>query len=242
MLGNTFRHLPAMPVFPSISSTNISSEVLACFRRLFSYSVSVSLIVSALCFSPLAQAQSGSAAPVELAGVSYPASVNVAGSPLVLNGAGIRYKAIFKVYTAGLYLPSPASTPEAVMAAPGPKRVHIAMLREIDANELGKLFTQGMEKNSPREVFAKSINGTIRLAELFARKKRLGAGDAFSVDWLPGKGTVVSVNGVPEIEPIKEPEFYQALLSIWLGKSPADDQLKDAMLGSPVASRRPNNG
>jgi hypothetical protein len=27
----------------------------------------------------------------------------------------------------------------------------IVMLREIDANELGKLFTKGMEQNAPRE-------------------------------------------------------------------------------------------
>ena len=45
-----------------------------------------------------------SAATIELAGVQLEDKVTVAGKPLVLNGAGIRYKAIFKVYTAGLYL------------------------------------------------------------------------------------------------------------------------------------------
>jgi hypothetical protein len=177
-------------------------------------------------------------AALELAGVKYEAAAQVAGTPLVLNGAGIRYKAIFKVYTAGLYLPNRSNSPEAIYAMPGAKRVHIGMLREIDANELGKLFTQGMEKNSSREVFAKSINGTIRLAELFGRKKKLVAGDSFTIDWLPGKGTVVSVNGVAETEAIKEPEFYASLLSLWLGKSPADDQLKEALLGQ-APRRRP---
>lgn len=168
---------------------------------------------------------------VELAGVRFEPAVSVAGSRLLLNGAGIRYKAIFKVYAAGLYLGSKVGTPEAVYAATGPRRIHIVMLREIDANELGKLFTQGMEKNSPREQFSRSINGTIRLAELFARRKKLVAGDAFSVDWLPGSGTVVLINGKAEIEPIREPEFFNSLMSIWLGASPADYALKDALLG-----------
>lgn len=168
---------------------------------------------------------------VELAGVRFEPAVSVAGSRLLLNGAGIRYKAIFKVYAAGLYLGSKVGTPEAVYAASGPRRIHIVMLREIDANELGKLFTQGMEKNSPREQFSRSINGTIRLAELFARRKKLVAGDAFSVDWLPGSGTVVLINGKAEIEPIREPEFFNSLMSIWLGASPADYALKDALLG-----------
>ena len=57
------------------------------------------------------------------------------------------------------------------------------------------------------------------------------AGDAFSVDWLPGSGTVVLINGKAEIEPIREPEFFNSLMSIWLGASPADYALKDALLG-----------
>ena len=174
---------------------------------------------------------------LDLAGARFEPAVQVAGSRLTLNGAGIRYKAIFKVYAAGLYLPAKAGTPEAVYAATGPRRMHIVMLRDIDANELGKLFTQGMEKNSPREQFSRSINGTLRLADLFARRKRLAAGETFSVDWLPGTGTLVLINGKPEIEPIREPEFFNSLMSIWLGASPADAGLKEALLGRSTAAR-----
>lgn len=66
-----------------------------------------------------------------------------------LNGAGVRYKAVFKVYAAGLYLTKKAATAEEVMVATGPKRLSITMLREIDSAELGKLFTRGVEDNSP---------------------------------------------------------------------------------------------
>jgi Chalcone isomerase-like len=169
--------------------------------------------------------------PIEVAGVKYAATAAVGSAPLQLNGAGIRYKAIFKVYTAGLYLGARASTPEAVLAAPGAKRLQVVMLRDIDANELGKLFTDGMQKNTTREEFGKSIPGTLKLSEVFATKKRLVAGDAFTVDYLPGSGTVISINGRPATDPIAEPVFFGALMKIWLGPNPADWQLKDALLG-----------
>ena len=44
------------------------------------------------------------AGAIEVAGVKVDEGAEVAGSRLVLNGAGIRYKAVFKVYVAGLYL------------------------------------------------------------------------------------------------------------------------------------------
>jgi hypothetical protein len=187
----------------------------------------------ALLSTPFAQAQT-----VDLAGVKYPPSVQLAGSTLVLNGAGIRYKFVIKVYTAGLYLGAKAATPDAVLAAPGPKRLHVVMLRDIDANELGKLFTRGMQDNAPREEFSKSIPGTLRMADIFSAKKKLVAGENFSVDWVPGTGTTVLVNGKPQGEAVKEPEFFNALLRIWLGQSPADRLLKDALLGQ--TARPPN--
>jgi hypothetical protein len=190
----------------------------------------------------LAAALPAVADTVDLAGVKYETVETVGGAKLQLNGAGVRYKAIFKVYAAALYLPAKMATPEAIYAATNaPRRVHITMLRDIDGNELGKLFTQGMEKNSPREIFAKSINGTIKMADLFSKRKKLGSGDAFTVDWIPGTGTVISVNGKAELEPIKEPEFYTALMSIWLGPSPADASLKDALLGKASRSGRGGN-
>lgn len=196
------------------------------------------LLLTAGLLAPLLSAQAQTQAQgVDLAGARFEPAVPLAGSRLLLNGAGIRYKAIFKVYAAGLYLPAKAGTPEAVYATSGPRRMHIVMLRDIDANELGKLFTQGMEKNSPREQFSRSINGTLRLADLFSRRKRLAAGETFSVDWLPGTGTVVLINGKPEIDPIREPEFFNSLMSIWLGAAPADAGLKDALLGRSAPAR-----
>ena len=173
---------------------------------------------------------------LDVGGVRFERRLDVGGNTLALNGAGIRYKAVFKVYAAGLYVPAnlatKPSTPDALLAVTGPRRLAITMLREIDSNELGKLFTRGVEDNVPRSEYAKLVPGLIRMGEVFARHKRLMPGDTFTIDWVPGSGTVISVKGQPQGEPFKEPEFFNALLRIWVGKSPADHLLKEALLGT----------
>ncbi len=173
----------------------------------------------------------GAMAQVNVSGVKYDESVDARGTKLQLNGAGVRYKAVFKVYTAVLYLTRKAGTPEEALAAPGPKRLNIVMLRDIDSGELGKLFSRGMEDNMDRAAFSKLVPGVLRMSQIFSDHKKLVAGDAFSIDWIPGTGTVITVKGVPQGEPFKEPEFFNALLRIWLGPNPADWKLKDALLG-----------
>ncbi len=189
------------------------------------------LLLPALAAGALLPPGPAAAQAIDLSGVRYPASVQLGGSNLQLNGAGIRYRFVVKVYTAGLYMQGKATTPEQALAAPGPKRIQVHMLREIDANELGRLLTRGMQDNAPRGEFSKFIPGMLKLAELFSARKRLRAGEHFSVDFVPGRGTQVLVNGKPESELITEPEFFNALLRIWLGEKPADDALKDALLG-----------
>ena len=185
-----------------------------------------------------AQAQQ-SDKPVEVAGVKFDTVETVGGQKLQLNGAGIRYKFIVKVYAAGLYLGAKTNTAEGVLSAPGPKRLRIVALRDIDGNDLGKLFTKGIESNATREEFVKAINGMLKISEMFATRKELKKGDAFSVDFIPGTGTIVSINGATQGDPIKEPEFYNAFLHIWMGKNPPDAQLKDKLLG--IQSQRNSN-
>ena len=174
---------------------------------------------------------SSMAAVVEVSGVKFEDTVELGGSKLVLNGAGTRYKAIFKVYAAGLYLGKKAGTPEEVLAAPGNKRIAVTMLRDIDAAELGKLFSRGIEDNMAKGEFSKLIPAILRMSQLFTDYKTLKTGDTFTIDWTPGLGTVMSIKGKPYGDPFKEPEFFNALARIWLGKNPADWKLKDALLG-----------
>ena len=206
-------------------------------RRLFIAALAMLVMVGAQAAdSGAASASVASASPVEVAGVKFNPVEEIGGQKLQLNGAGIRYKAIFKVYAVGLYLSAKATTPEAVIALPGPKRLHIVALRDLDGNDLGKLFYKGMESNTTREEFVKAINGVLKIGELFATKKELKKGESFSVDYLPGVGSVVMINGTRVGEIIKEPEFYGAFLHVWLGPNPPDSALKTKLLGAPKNS------
>lgn len=171
------------------------------------------------------------AAPMEVHGVKLEDTAQVHGTQLQLNGAGTRYKAIFKVYVAGLYLAKKAGTPDEVVNQSGPKRLIVTMLRTIDSRELGKLLTRGVEDNMGKAAMSKLVPGLIRMGEIFAAQKPLAAGDQFMIEWVPGSGTIITVKGVVQGEPFKEPEFFKALMMIWLGPVPADERLKEALLG-----------
>ena len=171
------------------------------------------------------------AAPVEIAGIKLADPVDLAGSKLQLNGAGVRYKAVFKVYLAALYLDRKADTPEEVYGLPGAKRMNITLLREIDSNELGKSFTKAFEENAPKTEMSKLIPGLLKMGQVFSDQKKMLAGESFTIDWVPGIGTVITVKGKPQGEPVKEVEFFNAMMRIWLGPKPADWKLKDELLG-----------
>lgn len=171
------------------------------------------------------------AAPLDLHGVLLDETADVRGTRLQLNGAGTRYKGPFKVYVAGLYLAQKSSSLAEVSAQPGPKRLSITMLRDIDAAELGKLLTRGMEDNTDKNNMSKLIPGLMRMSQIFSDQKKMAAGDNFMIEWIPGTGSVITVRGKAQGEAFKEPEFFHALMSIWLGPVPADFKLKDALLG-----------
>jgi Chalcone isomerase-like len=177
------------------------------------------------------QATMPALAQTTVSGVKYEADYTLGGEKLQLNGAGTRIKAIFKVYTAGLYLGKKASTPEEVLAAPGNKRLDITILRDIDSGELVKLFSRGLEDNMEKKEFSKVIPSLLRMSQMFSDYKNMKPGDTFSIDWLPGTGTIFTIKGKRFGEPFKEPEFFNAMMRIWLGPNPADWKLKDALLG-----------
>lgn len=171
------------------------------------------------------------AATTEIAGVKVEDSAMVGGAKLPLNGAGIRYKGPFKVYVADLYVGKKVASLDELVAAPGPKRLTMTMLREVEAGPFGKLLTRGMEDNNPKSEMSKLVPGLIRMGDIFSANKVLIPGDTILLDWIPGTGLVVTAKGKVQGEPFKEPEFYKALMSIWLGGVPADFKLKDALLG-----------
>ncbi len=163
-------------------------------------------------------------------GIAFEREIALAGSTLKLNGAGLRSKFVFKVYAAGLYLPTSAKTSTDVYASKGPKRLKVVFLRDTDSSSLGKTMSEVMSDNLPREQFGKCIPGLIKLGEVFANKRKMVTGEGFTMDEVPGEGTVVSING-QQIAKIAEPEFFTCLMYNYFGDKPADPKLKTALLG-----------
>ena len=172
---------------------------------------------------------SAMAATIDLAGVKVEDSAVVGGAKLPLNGAGIRVK-FLKIYVGELFVGKKVHTLQELIAAPGPKRLKMTFLREVDSSAFGKLLTRGVQDNVAKDQFSRMVPGLIRMGEMFGSIKSLGPGDVVTDDWIPGTGLVVTVKGKVQGEPITDPEFFHGLMSIWFGPNPGDWKLKDAML------------
>jgi hypothetical protein len=171
------------------------------------------------------------AAAVDVAGVNIADSVKLAGKDLKLNGAGVRTRAIFKVYAMGIYLGKKETTTEAVLAAAGPRRISIVMMREVSGDDFGQAFMTGINNNSDKGEKGKFVNQMVKLGEVFQNVGGLKKGDALTVDWVPDKGIVIELNGKSISDPLPDVAFFNAILKIWLGEKPADTSLKPQLLG-----------
>jgi hypothetical protein len=165
---------------------------------------------------------------VEVAGVNVADKTRVGAAELVLNGAGIRTRAIFKVYVGALYLTEKKPAAAEVLAQSGAKRVALTLLRELSAQQLNEAFESGIQANHGAAEVEALKPRIAELLSLFADGKK---GDVIHIDFLPESGTVVSLNGAPKGKPIPGEDFYRALLRIWLGDKPVDGDLKKGMLG-----------
>lgn len=163
----------------------------------------------------------------------------VQGAPLQLNGAGTRYRAVFKVYDMALYTPRKVQSPEELLALDGPKLLHFTALREIPGTDLGLAFIKGLSANSPKERVLKHTASSNRLIEIFSGRSKLAAGDNFAMQFIPGQGTLFFIAGQPQGAPVGDAEFFGMVLNIWVGSSPADYALKSALLGlEPPPAKR----
>lgn len=163
-------------------------------------------------------------------GVSYPSTIRVEGQTLTLNGSGVAYRALAKLYTVGLYLPAKTSDAKVVLDMSTPRQLRFVMLQGLRVDEIGKIITRGIELNSSRPEFFKLIPSIRAMGEQFAGIKRLNAGDVFVIEHVPQRGTLFIVNGQPAGLPIEEPLFYPAILRTWLGPKPVTQDLKTALL------------
>jgi len=180
----------------------------------------------------LAVAFAQPALAVEVSGIKLDDTVHIADKDLKLNGAGVRYKAIFKVYAVGLYLLEKKTTVAEVLAAPGPRRVTLVMMRDITSDAFGEAFMNGLNNNSDKAEKTRILNQTMQFGEMFAQISGLKKGDVLALDWIPGSGTHCQLNGKPIGVVMTDQVFYNAILKIWIGDKPADVSLKPKLLGT----------
>jgi hypothetical protein len=171
------------------------------------------------------------ASAAEVAGVKLDDKTQVESRDLVLNGAGLRKRVVFNVYVIGLYLPEKKADPAAVLQLAGPKRAAIHMLRDVGAEQFTDALVEGLRENHSEGDY-KALEPRVKeLAAIFAEIKEAKKGMTITLDWT-GSATQLTVNGKPAGKPIAGEDFYRALLRIWLGDKPVQNDLKRALLGA----------
>jgi|SRR6185503_15124680 len=173
------------------------------------------------------------ATAAELEGVRLEDHVRVDGQEIQLNGMAVRTRyQFFKVYVAGLYLPHKATTPEAAIDGGGAKRISLTMVRDANADQFVESIDHGLRTNNSEAQLAEVKPQVDALYAKIRAVKEAQKGMRIVLDYSPSSSsTILLVDGAAQGEPMKGEAFYRALLRIWLGEQPVQDDLKKALLG-----------
>jgi hypothetical protein len=168
------------------------------------------------------------AAGKECKGVDFPDHMQVAGTDLTLNGLGMRKATFLKinVYVGALYVATPSHDPNALIGSDAPQELILQFVRGVGVGDLRKAWVEGFEhatQDSPA-LFQK------RIATLNSWMSDMKTGDRLIFIRKPREGIQVSVNTVVK-GTIEGDDFSRALLTIWLGPTPPNPELKSGLLG-----------
>jgi long-chain acyl-CoA synthetase len=196
-----------------------------CRSRTRPSSARAAAVAAALAVAVVAASASRAA---DVGGVKLDDRVTVGGQPLVLNGAGVRTRAIFKVYVGSLYVPEKATTVDAVLAR-APRRVQLNLLRNLSADQLVDALVDGLKENNSAaelEAVKAQTDELVRIMKSFGEVKE---GSVVTLDYVDGS-TRIGQDGNTRGTVAGE-AFNRALLRIWLGDHPVQADLRKAMLG-----------
>jgi hypothetical protein len=167
---------------------------------------------------------------LEINGIDFPDEAILDECPLILNGTATRTVWGIKVYVVGLFLGERNQDSEAIMKSdPMPKRVRIAMLREVSEEQFVTTIQENIIKNLSEEERARFEKEVAAFFACFNGGSSLKKGGVITIDYLPGKGMIIGVND-QQFEPIPGDEFYHTLLRLWIGE-PLQKSIKDGLLG-----------
>jgi len=168
------------------------------------------------------------AVAAEVAGVRLDDKVSVGAQELVLNGAGVRTRVVFKVYVASLYLPQKATELAAVLAK-SPRRIQLNLLRTLSADQLVEALNEGLAENNTAAELAAVKSQVDALATIMKSFKEVKEKDVITLDFVDG-ATRIGLNGEAKGN-IGGDAFNQALTKVWLGEKPVQADLKKSLLG-----------
>lgn len=195
------------------------------------------LMLAAVTAVPFASAPA-LALPYE--GQTFADTLNLGGANLALNGAGKRAVAGYALYLAALYLPAKASTPDAIYAQTGPKRLELRITIPLVPDVSTQTFVDAMNKGVPRNCSAAEQAAVAERVKQFnahiSEVGRVRKGDVLLIDYLPAQGgTVLTVNGKVFGKPIDGEDFYTAFLKVFIGEQPSDKRLRAGLLGQQAS-------
>ena len=174
---------------------------------------------------------STAACGAEIEGVNLPDRVQFgAGSGLVLNGAGVRVRLIFKVYVAALYLPAKAEDGEAILRGDQPRRFVMHLLRDLSAAQINGSINDALSDTLTLEERKPLDSRMSRFNSILDNIREFKTGTQIVLDYVPRLGTTVRVNAEDKGH-IPGADFMQALLRMWIGERPRDPDLRKALLG-----------
>jgi long-chain acyl-CoA synthetase len=186
--------------------------------------IGISGVVLAACLLAAAPLQAA-----EVGGVRIEEQARAGNIDLVLNGAGIRTRIVFKVYVGALYVPKKTGNAAAVIDAKEPRRVVLHLLRDLDADSLFGALLDGLKKNHGDAEMAALKPDVDQLERIMRGIGNAKTGDVIGIDFT-SNGVAVAYNSQARGSVAGE-NFGRALLKVWLGDKPADADLKRAMLG-----------
>jgi long-chain acyl-CoA synthetase len=183
----------------------------------------------------------GAALAAEVGGVKLDDKVSVGGKDLVLNGAGIRTRAIFKVYVGSLYVPQKSGDLAGVLAG-SPRRIQMNILRDLTADQLVDALVEGSEgqplgRRDGRDQGADRPAGDDAKAFQQVKEK-----DVVTLDFV-GDATQIALNGNARLDPRRAVQHrahpHLAGRQAGAGRSQARDARLNGGLARAAAGARP---
>jgi len=165
----------------------------------------------------------------EVGGVKLDDKVAIGAQELVLNGAGVRTRVVFKVYVASLYLPQKATDLAGVLSK-SPRRIQLNLLRTLSADQLVEALNEGLNENNTAAELAAVKPQVEALATIMKSFKEVKEKDVITLDFVDGS-TRIGLNGEAK-GTIGGDAFNQALTRVWLGEKPVQADLKKSLLGA----------